>query len=186
MAFPGPSNVCRKLWRCPGAASIVCDGTHSAWADPGGTPGSALVAVAGARCRSVRRVTFSMGGGGARGAPNVEGAGAHAGAGRWKQERAGCRTVEAGAYGVPNCGSRSTRGCQTGSWLQRQDVACRANYGGAHRLYMVGVRAKIHGHTHTRLPLRANPQCPHTTHARCPEPQHHRASLAVGVRQPEP
>ena len=60
---------------------LTCDGTHSAWdwADPGGASVSVSVmamdtagdAAAEAQGRRVRRVTFSMGGAGARGVPNV-------------------------------------------------------------------------------------------------------------------
>ena len=61
--------------------------------------------------------------------------------------------------GVLHGGSRGTRGAEQEhrvpnrfvARLQRQDVASRTSYGGAHRLYMVSVRAKIRGHTYAAV-----------------------------------
>ena len=73
----------------------------------------------------------------------------------------GFRTVEAGAHG----GAEQIRGCR----------ACITSYQGMRRLY--SARQDLLAHT-TRLPLRANPQCSHTTHIRYPS---HVTSTSPGI-----
>ena len=145
---------------------------------------------AGARARRARRVTFSMGGvsrstrGAERGegqehmqVPNVERAGARAGAGSGEEQK---------HTRVPNR-------------FVAAETRCRVQKlrGGAPTIYMVGVRAKIRGHTRdcrsgltpgahtTRLPrCNLNPSvtghhsrvCP----APQPEPRGHQVSLGSG------
>ena len=69
------------------------------------------------------------------------------------------------------------RGLENRSQGKRQDVAYWTSYGGTPSKYMVGVRAKGPGHTHTRLLLRASPAA---RPAPQPEPRHHQASLGSG------
>ena len=109
---------------CDGAHSAWCDGAHSAWdwADPGEALGSVLVAAADTAGGGGRRGTGPKGSGG-----DVP----HEG-----QEHTGCRQVK---------GQKHTE-CRTEA-LSAERIRDVATRGSPPTIYMVGVRAKIHGHT---------------------------------------
>lgn len=97
-------------------------------------------AVAEARGRRARRVTFSMLGAGAHEVPTGGRAEAHAGAERWKQKHTRVLNRKIG------CQAREE---QKHRRVPNRFVAAEQATGGAPTIYMVSVRAKIHRHTHT-------------------------------------